>query len=114
MDLSFTAEEEAFAAEARAWLQQHVPEVPAFASMDDEIAFGRRWQATLAADRWVGIHWPEAYGGRSATPVQVALFNMEYARARAPQPVNRVGNKILFFQTLSPLFIKYRQNSSLS
>ena len=26
-----------------------------------------------------------------ATPVQVALFNMEYARAGAPQPVNRVG-----------------------
>ena len=31
------------------------------------------------------------YGGRSATPVQVALYNLEYARSRAPQPVNRVG-----------------------
>jgi len=39
----------------------------------------------------VGIHWPREFGGRSATPVQVALYNMEYARARAPQPVNRVG-----------------------
>ena len=93
MDLSFTPEEEAFAAEVRAWLASHVPDggAPAFASMDDEIAWGRDWQATLARDRWVGIHWPEAYGGRGATPVQVALFNMEYARARAPQPVNRVG-----------------------
>jgi alkylation response protein AidB-like acyl-CoA dehydrogenase len=45
----------------------------------------------LAADRWVGIHWPTEYGGRSATPVQVALYNLEYARSRAPQPVNRVG-----------------------
>jgi alkylation response protein AidB-like acyl-CoA dehydrogenase len=91
MDLSFTLEEQAFAAEAREWLAAHVPDVPAFDSLDDEIAFGRRWQAELAADRWVGIHWPETYGGRGATPVQVALFNMEYARARAPQPVNRVG-----------------------
>ena len=50
-----------------------------------------QWQATLAADRWVGVHWPEAYGGRSATPVQVALYQSEYARSQAPQPVNRVG-----------------------
>ena len=49
------------------------------------------WQATLAADRWVGIHWPTEYGGRGATPLQVAIFNMEYARSRAPQPVNRTG-----------------------
>ena len=55
------------------------------------MAWGREWQATLAADRWVGVHWPSAYGGRSATPVQVALYQSEYARAQAPQPVNRVG-----------------------
>jgi alkylation response protein AidB-like acyl-CoA dehydrogenase len=64
---------------------------PDFADDAEAIAWGREWQARLAADRWVGIHWPSAYGGRDATPVQVALFNMEYARARAPQPVNRVG-----------------------
>jgi alkylation response protein AidB-like acyl-CoA dehydrogenase len=39
----------------------------------------------------VGIQWPEAYGGRGATPFQVAIFNMEYARSKAPQPVNRNG-----------------------
>jgi len=93
VDLSFTADEEAFAGDARAWLAAHVPSggIPSFASLDDEVAWGRRWQAELAADRWVGIHWPSEYGGRSATPVQVAMFNMEYARAGAPQPVNRVG-----------------------
>lgn len=91
MDLSLTADEEAFAAEVRAWLAEHLDEVPTFADADEEIAWGRRWQAALAADRWVGVHWPEAYGGRGASPVQVALYNLEYARARAPQPVNRVG-----------------------
>ena len=45
------------------------------------------------------IHWPSAYGGRDATPVQVALFNMEYARARAPQPVNRVGINLAMYAT---------------
>jgi alkylation response protein AidB-like acyl-CoA dehydrogenase len=91
MDLSFTADERAFAAEIRAWLLANLELPPAFASLDEEIEWGRRWQAKLAADRWIGIHWPAEYGGRSASPVQVALYNMEYARSRALQPVNRVG-----------------------
>ena len=94
MDLAFTAEEEAFADEAREWLAAAVAEHPVpdrFDSHDEEIAWGRSWQARLAEGRWVGIHWPVEHGGRSATPVQVALFNTEYARAGAPQPVNRVG-----------------------
>jgi alkylation response protein AidB-like acyl-CoA dehydrogenase len=91
MDLSFTVEEEAFAAEARSWLAANVETPPPFGTVEEEVAWGRRWQARLADARWVGIQWPAEYGGRSATPVQVALFNAEYARARAPQPVNRVG-----------------------
>ena len=94
MDLSFSEAETAFAHEAREWLAEALDRVAMperFASMDDEIEWGRRWQATMAADRWVGIAWPAPYGGRSATPVEVALYNMEYARAGAPQPVNRVG-----------------------
>jgi alkylation response protein AidB-like acyl-CoA dehydrogenase len=91
MDLSFTPEEEAFAAEIREWLQANLEPRPQFASEDDEFDWGRAWQARLARDRWVGIHWPREYGGRSATPVEVALYNVEYARSRAPQPVNRVG-----------------------
>jgi len=91
VNLAFTAEEQAFAAEIRAWLADHLEPPPPFPSVDEEVAWGRRWQATMAADRWVGIHWPTEYGGRGASPVLVALWNTEYARARAPQPVNRVG-----------------------
>ncbi len=91
MDLAFSAAEDAFAREVREWLAVNLPDVPAFASYGEEIEWGRAWQARLAAARWVGIHWPREYGGRGASPVQVALFNMEYARSRAPQPVNRVG-----------------------
>jgi alkylation response protein AidB-like acyl-CoA dehydrogenase len=91
VDLSFSAEEEAFGAEVRAWLAANLEPPPTFASLDDEIAWGRVWQARLAAARWVGLHWPTAYGGRGASPLQVAIFNSEYARAGAPQPVNRVG-----------------------
>ena len=91
MDLALKKEDEDFAASFRAWLGEHSRRPPAFADLADEVAWGREWQATLAAERWVGVHWPHSYGGRSATPVQVALYQSEYARAQAPQPVNRVG-----------------------
>ena len=91
MDLAFSDEERAFAAEVRQWLADHLEPPPPFSSVAEEVAWGRRWQAQLAEGRWVGIHWPRAYGGRGASPLEVAIFNTEYARARAPQPVNRVG-----------------------
>jgi alkylation response protein AidB-like acyl-CoA dehydrogenase len=91
MDLSFAPDEVAFAHEVREWLAANVEVPPRFENIADEVEFGRRWQATLARDRWVGIHWPSEYGGRGASPVQVAIFNMEYARSRALQPINRVG-----------------------
>jgi len=91
VDLTFSADEQAFAAEAHDWLEAHLRPVPAFDSVEDEIAWGRQWQAELAAGRWVGIHWPHEYGGRGASPLHVAIFNSEYTRAGAPQPVNRVG-----------------------
>jgi alkylation response protein AidB-like acyl-CoA dehydrogenase len=91
VDLTLTDAEAAFADEARAWLAEHVEHPGTFASEDEEVAWGRQWQARLAAERWVAISWPREVGGRGASPVEVALFNMEYARAGAPQPVNRVG-----------------------
>ena len=91
MDLSFSEAERAFAAEVRQWLADHLEPPPPFATLAEEVEWGRRWQAQLAEGRWVGIHWPRPYGGRGASPLEVAIFNTEYARARAPQPVNRVG-----------------------
>ena len=91
MDLALSVDEQAFRDEVRRWMEANVGVPPTFRSLDEEFAWGRTWQARLAADRWVGIHWPEAYGGRGASPLQVAIFNMEYARSGAPQPVNRNG-----------------------
>jgi alkylation response protein AidB-like acyl-CoA dehydrogenase len=91
VDLAFSAAEQALAEEVRAWLIANLERPQPFDDLRDEIEWGKRWQAKLADARWVGIHWPTEYGGRSATPAEVAVFNAEYARARAPQPVNRVG-----------------------
>ena len=63
MDLALSDDELAFRDEARAWLDANVEPTPSFADFDEEFAWGRQWQARLAADRWVGIHWPTEYGG---------------------------------------------------
>ena len=91
VNLALTDAERRFRDDVRSWLAANVEPGPDFGSFDEEFEWGRRWQARLAADRWVGIHWPAEFGGRGASPVEVAIFNVEYARARAPQPVNRTG-----------------------
>ncbi len=91
MDLSLTDAEERFAAEARAWLTDHAETPPETDDLAEAVAWGRTWQAKLAAAGWVGINWPVDYGGRGASAVEVALFNSEYARSGAAQLVNRVG-----------------------
>jgi alkylation response protein AidB-like acyl-CoA dehydrogenase len=91
VDLSLTDAEERFAAEVRAWFAAHGESAPDTDDLAEAIAWGRAWQAKLAAAGWVGIDWPVAYGGRGASAVEVALFNTEYARSGAAQLVNRVG-----------------------
>jgi alkylation response protein AidB-like acyl-CoA dehydrogenase len=91
MDLSLTEEERRFAAEARAWLEANVQPPPDTDDLAEQVAWGRTWQRRLAEAGWVGIDWPARYGGRGASPLQVAIFNTEYARSGAAQLVNRVG-----------------------
>ncbi|HVU74858.1 MAG TPA: acyl-CoA dehydrogenase family protein [Mycobacteriales bacterium] len=91
MDLTLTAEDRALGEEFAAWLEQNLELPERFTNLDDEMTWGRAWQAKLAEGRWVGVSWPREFGGRGASPLEVALVNLAYARSRAPQPVNRVG-----------------------
>jgi alkylation response protein AidB-like acyl-CoA dehydrogenase len=97
MDLSPTADERALRDECRTWLRENLPWEygkglpPRFDDLAEEVAFGREWQAKLADGRWVGVAWPEAYGGRDAGPVGHYIVTEELARARAPELVGRIG-----------------------
>jgi alkylation response protein AidB-like acyl-CoA dehydrogenase len=92
MDLSYTPAEEAFRAEARAWLDAHVPAAP-LPSFDTEEGFRlhRRWEAELAEGRWSAVLWPLEYGGRGADYIQWLIFEEEYYRAGAPGRVSQNG-----------------------
>ncbi|HVN51403.1 MAG TPA: acyl-CoA dehydrogenase family protein [Acidimicrobiales bacterium] len=97
MDLRPTAAQEQLRAECRSWLREHLPWEygtglpPRFASLDEEVAFGRAWQHQLAEGRWVGVTWPEVYGGRGAGALAHYVVQEELARARAPELVGRIG-----------------------
>ena len=92
MDLSYTPEQEAFRAELREWLAEHVPAKP-LASFDTEAGFAahREWERTLAAGNWGMVTWPEAFGGRGCDLIQWLIFEEEYYRAGAPGRVNQNG-----------------------
>ena len=76
--------------EVREWLSSHVPDA------DGSTFEGRRaWTRTLAAHGWTCVGWPTEHGGRGLSlPDQVAFYE-EYARSRAPESVNHLGEKLL-------------------
>jgi alkylation response protein AidB-like acyl-CoA dehydrogenase len=97
MDLTLTPAEEKFRDECQAWLDAHVPREwhdSAFReslTAASEIAFLKSWQHTLYDGGWVGLTWPQAYGGRGATFMEQVIFNQEMARAKAPPLINVLG-----------------------
>jgi alkylation response protein AidB-like acyl-CoA dehydrogenase len=97
MDLTPSPAEAALRDEVREWLRANLPWEygkglpPRFDTLAAEVSFGREWQAKLAGAHWVGVAWPEAYGGRGLGPVEHYLVTEELARARAPELVGRIG-----------------------
>ncbi|MET9360901.1 acyl-CoA dehydrogenase family protein [Streptomyces sp. NPDC006632] len=96
MDLDPTPAQEAFRAEARAWLAAHVPAAP-LPSLETAAGFAahREWEAQLAADRWSVVSWPEEYGGRGADIFQWLAFEEEYFAAGGPGRVSQNGINLL-------------------
>jgi alkylation response protein AidB-like acyl-CoA dehydrogenase len=105
MDFADTPEEAAFREEVRTWLAEHL--TGEFAALGgrggpaDEHGWDVRlaWERLLGKDRWIGLSWPEEYGGRGASFSQQVIFNEEYARANAPARISFFGEG-LFAPTL--------------
>jgi alkylation response protein AidB-like acyl-CoA dehydrogenase len=105
MDFRDTPEEAAFRDEVRTWLHDNLTDE--FAAIGgrggpaDEHAWEIRveWERLLGRDRWVGLSWPEEYGGRNAGFAEQVIFHEEYAKANAPARVSFFGEG-LFAPTL--------------
>ncbi len=93
MDLHFDDDQEAFRAEARAWLEAHAPAPGSLPSLDTAEGFEahRAWEAEMAADRWSVVQWPEEVGGRGVGILEWLIFEEEYWRIQAPLRVSQNG-----------------------
>ncbi len=88
MDFTDTQDEAAFRQTAKQWIEANAPVHLAepltqsgFGSTRtgdlDPIAEAKRWQKTKADAGWACIQWPEAYGGRGASPIEQVIWNQE-------------------------------------
>ena len=102
MDLRYSAEDDAFRAEIRDWLEEHL--AGDFAGLKglggpgkDHEAIEERlaWNRHLAEHGWTGVGWPTEHGGRGLSLWQQVIFHEEYARADAPHGVNHLGETLL-------------------
>jgi alkylation response protein AidB-like acyl-CoA dehydrogenase len=113
VDLTFSEQEEAFRAEARAWLEANVPR-PALPSGDTREGFAlhKEWERALFDARWAVVSWPREYGGRDASLMEWLIFEEEYYRAGGPQRVTQNGI-FLLAPTLFELGTKEQQDRIL-
>jgi alkylation response protein AidB-like acyl-CoA dehydrogenase len=97
VDFRYSAAEEAFRAELRAWLDEHLPRHFAPGELDEEQDPDARfdkllgWHRAMHAGNWVGIHWPRTYGGRGASLLEQLVYAEEMGRANAPAPINPIA-----------------------
>nr|WP_269770445.1 acyl-CoA dehydrogenase family protein [Brevibacterium yomogidense] len=98
--IEYSARSIDFRAELRDWLANNAPvalrdvDVPRGPSpelkplLDD-------WAAKLTEARYMCVAWPEEYGGRGLTGVEVAIMNEEFARARVPRLTRGMGESLV-------------------
>ena len=96
MDLRYSASDEAFRKELRAWLADavpaHGPRPSERADWEARCAYDQGWQRKLYDAGYAGINWPKQYGGRDASLTEQLVYFEETTRARAPYVgVNFVG-----------------------
>jgi alkylation response protein AidB-like acyl-CoA dehydrogenase len=102
VDLTYSAEDEAFRREVSEWLGDQLS--GEFAGLKGLGGPGREheahderleWDRHLAAHGWTCIGWPTEYGGRGLPLFQQVIFHEEYAKANAPARVNHFGEELL-------------------
>jgi alkylation response protein AidB-like acyl-CoA dehydrogenase len=94
MDFEIAPEHADFREEVRTWLSEHlIGEFAAHCGIGgptDDTAWDVRvaWERELAEGNWLGVTWPQEYGGRGAGLAEEVIFEYEYARVAAPARVN--------------------------
>lgn len=88
MQFEFSEEDIAFSASARIWLAANVPADPPPHSGPAARDYALAWLRKRHAAGWSGISWPSEFGGRGLSFERQVIWHEEYARARAPTPLD--------------------------
>jgi alkylation response protein AidB-like acyl-CoA dehydrogenase len=106
LDLNFTTEEQAFAAEVRAFADSALPnDIRASVAGGEHVAAEHisRWQKILHARGWGAPTWPREWGGPGWDPVRQHLFDEQCMVAGAPRQLpfglRMVGPVLMKFGT---------------
>src|SRR2546430_15209621 len=109
MNLDYTAEQESFRAEVRAFFEAELP-----ADIRSKVRLGRRmhkddlvrWQKILYRRGWGAGMWPRRYGGADWSGVEQHIFDEEGAAGGGPPQIAvalRTGAPVrLRFSTCGP------------
>ncbi len=93
---------EAFRAEVREWMAQHL--TGKFAPLKHASGLGaegydaelaKEWEQELAKGGWTGLGWEARYGGRNAPLAQQVIFHEEYVRCGGPGRIGHIGETLL-------------------
>jgi alkylation response protein AidB-like acyl-CoA dehydrogenase len=96
MDFQYSAEQEAYRAKVRSWLEANQPAPLAESEKEganDERLWGRlkEWHKRLYKAGWMGLTWPKEYGGQAATFIEQVIFQQELGRLNLPFGCNVLG-----------------------
>ncbi len=104
MDWRDGPDEAAFREQARCWLAGNIPaawreargrarglEAVAETTGQDPVAFAKDWHRRLYDAGFIGLTWPQDYGGRGLGPAYQFIWQEEYSRAKAPPIINTIG-----------------------
>jgi alkylation response protein AidB-like acyl-CoA dehydrogenase len=100
MDFNYTAEDETFRADFRAWLKNNLRyATPMREPLADEAAGDWearvQWHRKLNEGGWMAINWPKEYGGRGASILQNIIYHEELERAGTAAPFTGFGIPLL-------------------
>ena len=77
-----------FRQSARTWLEANAPRKPSPEDGPESREYVLAWQRKQAQAGWAGISWPKEVGGRGWSVLEQIVWFEEYARAKAPSPLN--------------------------
>jgi len=99
MDLNYPPEAEAFRAEIRSWLEEHLPDGwfdEGFEMAPEAKAeFQKQWTTTLFEGGWICATWPKEYGGKGLSTMEGVVLAEEFHRAGSPLRADFFGDTLV-------------------